>query len=645
VLLGAKPAPIPPETRSRELNRWAFEIVARGADATVEDRQRAARYIADALALEPDYAGHYLVLGRLHDLAEEDLLARASYRHAIELDPTDPEPRMRIAVSWKRTWLRTLDPTALVHAIAELDTVTRIRPYGSDGWLRLAPLLYEHGEIAAAEHAAEHALTGRPLRPEAPLAAAYLGYRMGEIERADSLFRVAIPQLEPELRALMEDPLKLLRTSVRRDTSAADSSDARSDDPLPSASLPFALAHASAAPATLAELDPDPTTIENEAELECWSRIAHAWLLLYDPRRPGLDARAETYIRYGPPASVHLNPPGTRLYFDPNPLRTGENRTWTEFPLDAQLWLYPDLGMQILLHDRSLTGRYTQPVALDYTPGATPDANALAHRPDLIALDGGRSVIATLPASGLRLDVQGAVSSFEGPDGPRVLVQARVPGSPGDSLIARWVARDLRGHVVTRGEQSPSPSACDPTDFRLAEFAAELPAGRYDIAVSLHDPHGRRGLYRTGLALAPASGAMSLSDLVLCCGDPSQLASEGNIRIEADPDRVVRGSRPAVAYFEIYRLAQRDGASRFRYEYEVRRPAAEPGAAARRKAERMPALDRWVSRDESFAGDVRRQFIRVPTVSLAAGRFQLWVRVHDLVSGADAERVTEFVHE
>jgi hypothetical protein len=254
-------------------------------------------------------------------------------------------------------------------------------------------------------------------------------------------------------------------------------------------------------------------------------------------------------------------------------------------------------------------------------------------------------VIATLPPAGQRIDLRGAVSAFEGDRGPRLLVQARVPGAPGDTLLARWVVRDSAGREVARGEQPPGISACDPAAARLAEFDADLPPGRYEVAVSVRDARLRRGLYRTRLALAPASATIALSDLVLCCGDPS-LVGDRSVRIEADMDATVAGNRPLVAYFEIYRLARDwDGVSRFRYEYEVKRRADERDPRAIRDAERRPPVDRWVSRDETHMGGTRRQFVRVQTASIAPGRYQLRVRVHDLIAGADAERTAEFVRE
>src|SRR5262249_11919785 len=153
-----------------------------------------------------------------------------------------------------------LEPERLARAIAELDTVTMLRPYGADAWLGLVPLRYERGDLAGAGEAAERGLEGRPRRIEAPLAAAYMAYRRGDIERADSLFRAAIPRLAPDLRRRFDDPLAILDGSPDADSAATR--------------------------AKFERLDPDPTTAANEAQLECWSRIAHAYFIFLDPLRP-----------------------------------------------------------------------------------------------------------------------------------------------------------------------------------------------------------------------------------------------------------------------------------------------------------------------------------------------------------------------
>lgn len=616
-------------TRARMLDRWALEIVNR-ADATVEERQRGLRALDEAIALEPHQPTHWFLLGRLREQGLQDGSARTAYQRSIALASDDPEPRLWLALSWKRTWVRTLDRGALDRAIAHLDTVTKLRPFGSEGWLQLAPLLYEQNQLAKAALAAERALTGRPTQVNAALAAAYLAFRTGDLERSNSLFRATIPRLDPRLRAQFDDPLRLFRPGAKP------------------AAVAESLQHESTSP-SLAELDPDPTSAVNELQLECWSRMAHAQLLFFDARYPELDARAENYVRYGPPASVELNPIGTRLTFVANPLGRARDVARGELPMDeiplnAMRLDYPELGMKVLLHDRSLLGRFQPPANRDFLPGSVPDARRLASRSDLLSFGQGFAVLPTLPPTAQRLDVQGSVSAFESATEPRLLVQARVPGSPADTLFARWVARDERGREVARGEQVPSVSACDPGRIRLAEFATGLPAGRYDVAISVRDAHRRRGVYRGRVVLAPVRTEISLSDLVLCCGDPAPFSGTREVRFEADVDATITGGRSVVVYMEIYRLARAaDGIRRLRYEYEVRRLTVRKDGSIDRDPERAPSVTRWASREESQVEETRRQFIRVQAASLPAGHYQIRVRVHDMTSGAEASRTLEFV--
>ena len=196
------------------LDRWALEIENR-SDATVEDHQRAQRYLEDALSLEPGYAGHWLLLGRLRDLR--------TMEHPLRIELT--VALAGCATSRRRTCWR----------------------------------------------AARTAARSRSRRPS-PSLASYMSYRLGYIEWADSLFREAIPLLSGDLRALMDDPLSLLRTPVKSDSAteaAGGSADTlRSSDsaavvehaPIPFAALPFPAPPGDPGAASLAELDPDPTT-------------------------------------------------------------------------------------------------------------------------------------------------------------------------------------------------------------------------------------------------------------------------------------------------------------------------------------------------------------------------------------------------
>ncbi len=629
---GAAPASDPLE-RARLLHRFAAELLD---DPAIESRQRCLRDLEDAIALDPEgrAGNHWLLMARLRESGGLDREARRCFRNACVQRPDDPETWLGLARTYRRDWLRTLDGDALRRSVAVLDTASRVRPGSSAVWLALCPLLYELHDLPRAAEAAERALHGYPRVPEAVLAAALMAWRTGALERSDSLFRAALPRLAPDLRAMFEHPGRFTGSAPRRPPGLLTSTDDDATDTLGTTPKgPWV-----DDPAHDALPDPDPTTPENELLLEYRARVAHAYLLFNDPSRPGLDARAETYIRYGPPAKVLLNPPGVSLVFKPNPNAGGNphSGSMSEYPLDAQLWIYPDLGMNILLNDRTLTGHYSTPALREPWPNSTPSPAALAKRGDLLATGGGFAVFPTLPPTAQRLDVTGTFAAFEGASQARLSAFAQAAG---DSLEARWVVTDARGRVVARDRHAMGRSVCDPA-LRADAFALDLPPGRYDVTVSARDGHGRRGLDRGAVTLGRVVDALAMSDLVLCCGEPALLVDRDAIRLEPLGGTTVRGGAPLTVYFEIYHLAAgADGLSRYTFDYRVERLALDdkgrPVAA--------PTTTTWASREEVFRGRVRRQFLSVPMATLGAGRYRLGVTVHDTIAGTSEAGAVEFV--
>ena len=530
-----------------------------------------------------------------------------------------------LAAAWKREWLRTLDTLAISRAIGVLDTAATLRPRASDPWLGMVPLRYEKRDYEGAARAAVNALAGYPRRPEAALAAAYTSFREGEIERSDSLFRAAIPRLDPTLARYFQQPTTLLGEGVPQSGWEG--------------------------------LDPDPTTPENEFQLEYWSRVAHAFLLFNDAERPGEDARLPIYVRYGAPLAAATNPNGTPLFFRHPAARLAptagreaglggnSSRIPADFPTPVQVWAYPELGMRVVLQDRSLHGHFQSQATEDFDPSARPDPGILARREDLLPLGDGDAVFHRLPPREQRIETEAVVARFEGAGSPRLLAQFEVPGGPADALLGRWVVSDRSGKIRARGEQRLAITACDPTERRGAQFIAELPPGAYQVSISVQGDKGKRGLYQTRVSVEPGSPALALSDLVLACGDPALLVGGRSARFDAKIDARSSGPAPLVAYLEIYRLAGGpDGVSHFEYQCDVLRAAPpEPPRKGRASADTAPLIS--TSREDTFVGAVRRQFVSVPVQSLWPGRYRLEVRVHDQVADTWATRSTEFVRE
>jgi tetratricopeptide (TPR) repeat protein len=650
-----RPAPrdtshLRPIDKARLLHRWAQEALD---NPSVEARARAKRDLVEAIRLDPANADYWITLGQFDLRGELVSQARDCFDRAVRLAPRDPRAYMERGRAWKRGWIRQLDTLSRNLATADFDTVTRLRPAGSDGWLALVPMLYERRDLEGAARAAERGLAGRPRRAEAGLAAAYTAYRLGDVERADSLFRVTFPQIPPSLRALFENTAPILgrRPGIaprnqrpRLRNQAAQGSIAGEEPPEPAPALGDT-APSSTAPAAWADLDPDPTTPENEVRLEFWSRVAHAYFVFWDPLTPLLDSRADLYIRYGPPQSIEVNPPGVDLTFKPNVVGTGRMTSLAEYPMGVVRWNYPDLGMGVVLNDRSLHGRYEPAITRDFAFGSVPDPALLSHRGDLMALDGGRAVFPTLPPRNLRLDVMGLAARFETGGRPRLFAQVQAIGSAVDTLASRWVVSDATGREVARGGGRLALSACDPGARQVAELSHELPAGRYRLTLSVRDARHRKGVFRADVELPRPDAGLELSDVVLSCGDPTMMAAGAAVRLDANVESLVKGPGPLVAYFEIYRLAPgADGMAHFEVEYAVRRlsEAAVPGA---RRPRREPAMLSSTSRQEAQQARLRRQFVTVPVQSLRPGHYQLEIRVRDLTAAAQVERAIAFDRE
>ena len=237
-------------------------------------------------------------------------------------------------------------------------------------------------------------------------------------------------------------------------------------------------------------IDPDPTTPENEARLEYWARATHAVLLFHDPRRDELDARIQIYLRYGPPSRVAYNPLGEKSWFQYNTIDLvasrsgGRSRSYSYYPLNALVWEYPEVGMRIVLQDRSLNGSYDPAFDRYPDPRSEPDPALLAARNDLISTGSGRGLFPTLPPRAQRLEIRGVVARFAGERGPRLIAQIDVPATPADSVHARWIVQDTHGAEVAHGASTLATSGCNPAERRMADIAAELPPGDYTLIVS-----------------------------------------------------------------------------------------------------------------------------------------------------------------
>ncbi len=621
-------APAASAPRDAEASRLAASARRRLVTDGFDDRRAAIRELEVATLLAPGHADWELLLARTYMRSGYLGLARHRFDRVRGLAPDDAEARFGLGLVWRHDWLKYLEKESLDQSVEQFRAAARLSPKRADPSIMLVPLLLERGEAAAAATAAAAALAAEPQRADAILADACVAYRLGLLARADSGFSRAIPKLPRALRARFED--------IRPVASARDTLVLRQLWPNEVAAFTRRFWR---------QQDPDLASRENEAQLEYWSRVTHAYLLYYDARRQAWDERGEIYVRYGAPARQVYNAVGTRLA---SPLAPGGN-----FPMNVLVWEYPEYGMSVELQDRTLTGFYFPQIAggLIHTElvDPAPDPDSLARRPGLMGTGGGRGIFSRLPPGSRPVPVEGFIARFEGESGPRVLAGFETPGGPEDSLFATWVVRDSSGLEVLRETRPLSPSACDPTEVQVADFAADLSPGGYLVGLSVSGADRRRGVFRERIALEAPGEDLALSDLVVSCGVPDATlldAATPAVRVEPNPAARVRRGDPLTAYFEIAHLrAGADGLARFEFEYVVRSIERDERVWVKRllAPRPVPAPIR-TTREEEQLGSRRRQFVRVPLQSMPAGRYRLEVRVRDLVSGRTGESSAVFVH-
>jgi GWxTD domain-containing protein len=591
--------------------------------ASVDGRRQAKLELEQAVLLAPDRADIQLTLARLNYRMGFLKQARQRFQRVETLEPRNADARIGLGLVWRRDYLKYLDRGSLARAIEHFAAAARLDSARCDPWLHLVPLYLEQANVRASLTVAERAHRADASRADALLGLAHAAFRNGQVERADSAFRRALPSLPREVRERFDD--------IAPVSSEADTATLRR---LPESEQGEFVRR------FWREHDPDLATTENEAQLEYWSRVTQAYFLFYDGRRREWDQRGEVYVRYGPPQKAIYNPVGTRLNFS---FGGGP-----DFPMNVLVWSYPQLGMNVSMQDRLLTEHYLRPISLVRDTDPAPDPDSLATHQDALATRGGRGVFPMLPPGARALPIEGVIARFEGESGPRLMVLMEAPGSPGDTLWGSLVVLDSTLHDVARLERGLSPSLCDPAKLRVADFLTELPPGSYLTGLSVRDASGRRGLVRESVRLDPPRSSLALSDVVVSCGGPQvQPGDEGqppSIRLMANPAGRVSGVDPLTVYFEMYHLTlAADGLARFEFEYTVRSGERDRRIWIQRVLAPRRALPNVsATRREEQAGTMRRQFVNVPVHDLPPGRYVLEIQVRDLVAGTEAMRVASF---
>lgn len=618
--MAAIPAAASPSPRAqREAAYLEERALANLAKRTIDGRRLAIRDLERVTQVRPDDLDVQLLLARTYLAAGYLRAATQRFDLVASLSPANAEGHLGLALAWRRDWLHYLDPVSLERAVAELHATVACDSGRGMAWTMLSSLALEASDTTLAVAAADEALALGPQDTDAMLAAAAAHWRAGEPERAEALFREAVPQLPRELRERFDDIAPVVSeadTMVYNHLSARAQAEWRRR---------FWRRH-----------DPDLATPENEAQLEYWARVVQAYFLYWDAKRREWDERGELLVRYGPPEKTDYDPLDVDLTS-----HVGDSRQ--RFAMNAMRWEWPRLGMKVVLEDRVLVGYWLLPHATDHDPDPRPDPDSLASLA-AVGTNDDRGVFPALPPRTQVVRVSGQAACFAGTAGPRMFAALEIEGAPDDGLRAEAVVLDSLGHEAARFSRALAPSACAADRFRVADFAADLPAGDYVVGLSVRGG-ARRGTVRVPLHVPAPEATLDLSDVVVTCGTP--VAPGPAVRLDPNPRARVRAGAPLSAYFEISNLAlDASGQGRFEYDYRVRSDAKDARIWLQRLVsprDRTPPVE--ASREEVNAGPLRRQFLRVPVESLPPGRYRLEIEVRDLLANRSARRVAVFERE
>jgi Tfp pilus assembly protein PilF len=158
-------------------------LVGLGAAAYGQDlNEQAARWLLEAIALEPSDARPYLFLGKVQEVAKSEPKEWVeAFERFVAFQPGNPMAHYYFAVALEKQRRGERDFGARE---AQLQKAIAIDPRLGEAWLKLGLLYVEKGELAAAVTSLQKAVEYTPLPDEAHLRLTQVYRRMGETEKA-----------------------------------------------------------------------------------------------------------------------------------------------------------------------------------------------------------------------------------------------------------------------------------------------------------------------------------------------------------------------------------------------------------------------------------------------------------------------------
>ncbi len=431
--------------------------------------------------------------------------------------------------------------------------------------------------------------------------------------------------------------------------------------------------------------DPTPTTPENERRDEHDRRTAYAKQHYATEVRPYFDARGAFYIRFGPPAAVHAEPPDVRIglgyvaksetwvYSDGMEARFEQSMPGLPFELGhsgAHQSNRPDLtnevvtnpgGLEASAHDadRPQLSELAPSVRAWFLDGWAPSEGAILA---VTAMESGLEHFELPSAPPRFLPALFDADVFRGVGmRPRVEVHVqftlqdlhfefldalwragfRLEGVLYDAAL-REAARDEYEDVVTaRAEASTHKATLWP-----AQLQFDVVPGLYRLALRVEDQGGgAAGTFVADVRVPEfPAGRLALSDLELATFIGTTADSGAGRFVKHDrvvvpnPVALYRRGKQLTAYFEIYGLhVDATGHSRYEVSYAL---------VQRETARRGPGKDRNAAPyvRASFNGVADRsdpvEEIHLDVSAVKADAYDLVVTVRDLLDGMAASATT-----
>ena len=158
-------------------------LVGLGSAAYAQDlHEQAARWLLEAIRLEPGDARPYLFLGKVQEVAKSEPEEWVEvFRKYAAFRPEDARAHYYYAVALEKERRGTQDFRTRG---AELERAIAIEPRMGEAYLKLGLLEEEEGKLAEAVAALQKAVELTELPDEAHLRLAQVYRRMGEIEKA-----------------------------------------------------------------------------------------------------------------------------------------------------------------------------------------------------------------------------------------------------------------------------------------------------------------------------------------------------------------------------------------------------------------------------------------------------------------------------